>query len=141
MTKRFLGLLTITAALALTACGGGGSDTEAVATPFYGTYSVNLKLTGNTCNIGDLQPESTVIQYVSQANRTISLSSGTLKFQGTVDSDNAGFTTANSQVIDGVEVISNMNYRAGSPAGTHSVQYIVTAGGCNITYSGTATKI
>lgn len=132
---RILSLVAITATLA--ACGGGDSG---VTPSFAGAYNVNAPMIGNNCSITGLPGSIATTQTVAQADRNITLVSGTTTFTGTVDGDNGGFSTANKQIINAIEFNSTMNYRTSATAGTYGVQYALTGGGCTVTYSGTAIR-
>jgi hypothetical protein len=137
---RVLLLVCITAVLA--ACGPGDGD----STPnFAGNYQINtLNLTANTCGgspDASLQGGSDTIL---QDGRNISASGGTVN--GTVDADNGGFTATQTDVIDGVTVVSTIKFRVtAAGASTFSVQLNTAASSgsvsCALTYTGTATKV
>lgn len=133
---RILSLVALTATLV--ACGGGDS---AVTPSFAGAYSVNAPMIGNPCSITGLPGSIATTQTVAQADRSITLVSGTTTFTGAVDGDNGGFSTANKQTINAIEFNSTMNYRSSSTVGTYGVQYALSGGGCTVTYSGTAVRL
>jgi hypothetical protein len=132
---RVLLLVGITAVLA--ACGGGGGDS---VPSFAGNYSVTLNRTVDNCNTG-LPATSSVTQYVTQTDRSISLKSGTVTLTGSVDGDNGGFSTSFTQVTDGIVVLSTTNYRTATAGSTYAAVFNIVAGPCTVTYSGTAKRI
>jgi hypothetical protein len=139
MLQKMRVLLSVSAIAALAACGGGG-DGDSSPPSFAGVYGVSMKIIGNPCNLSGLPTSLNTTQAVTQSDRNITLISGATVFSGTVDGDNGGFSTSNTQVSSGVQVVSNTNYRASSPAGTFGMQYSLVAGGCTVTYSGSAVR-
>ncbi len=169
--KNIRTLVLLTSVAVLTACGGGDSTPEPTPTPaattptptpvptptptptpapapvpavtpsFIGNYNVSMSMTGNTCSLTGLQQTIGTSQSVWQSDRTVQLLSGSTIFDGSVNSDNLGFDTSNTQTISGYVVVSTTNYRGASAASSYSVQYTITTGGCVVAWSGTATRI
>ena len=146
----------------LVACGGGGDSTpEPIPTPtpaasptptpaptpapaatpsFIGNYNVTMSMTGNTCSLTGLQQTIATSQSIWQSDRAVQVLSGATVFDGSVDSDNLGFNTSNTQSVSGYVAISNMNYRGASAASSYSVQYTISTAGCVVVWNGTATR-
>jgi hypothetical protein len=159
-------LVLVTSVAVLTACGGGGDGTpEPTPTPtpaatpspmptpaptptpapaatpsFIGNYNVTMSMTGNTCSLTGLQQTITTSQSVWQSDRTVQVLSGSTIFDGSVDSDNLGFNTSNTQTVSGYVAVSNMNYRGASATSSYSVQYTISTAGCLVVWNGTATR-
>ena len=136
MLQKMRMFFSVAAIAALAACGGGGDDTPS----FAGSYVVTLNRTLDNCNTG-LPATSTVTQYVTQADKSITLKSGTVTLVGSVDGDNGGFSTSASLVTDGVTAVSSVTYRTATPNSTYAAVFNIAAGPCLITYNGTAKRI
>lgn len=113
----------------------------AVTPSFFGNYNLTMSITGNTCSLTGLQQTIVTSQSVWQNGRTVQVLSGSTIFDGSVNSDNLGFDTSNTQTVSGYVVVSNTNYRGASAASSYSVQYTVTTAGCVVIWSGAATRI
>ncbi|HMS27471.1 MAG TPA: hypothetical protein PKC80_08875 [Burkholderiaceae bacterium] len=141
MILRIKFLAVVAMAAVLVACGGGGDETP----NFAGTYQIStVNLSGNTCGGSPTSSIAAGTDNVVQDGRQVSASNGTI--HGTVDGDNGGFTFTETEIINGVTVVTTLTFRtSGSGESTFDVQLKATgtAGNatCNITYSGTATKI
>ena len=157
-------LVLVTSVAVLAACGGGGENTPeptptptpaaspspsptptptpapAVTPSFIGNYNVTMSMTGNTCSLTGLPQSIVASQSVWQSDRTVQVLSGTTIFDGSVDSDNLGFNTSNTQTISGYVAVSNMNYRGASASSSYSVQYTISTAGCLVIWNGTATR-
>lgn len=154
--QNFRTLVLLTSVAVLTACGGGGGEsapeptptpTPAAATPapaatpsFIGNYNVTMSMTGNTCSLTGLPQSIVASQSIWQSDRTVQVLSGTTVFDGSVDSDNLGFNTSNTQTVSGYVAVSNMNYRGASATSSYSVQYTISTAGCLVVWNGTATR-
>ncbi len=154
--QNFRTLVLLTSVAVLTACGGGGGEsapeptptpTPAAATPapaatpsFIGNYNVTMSMTGNTCSLTGLPQSIVARQSIWQSDRTVQVLSGTTVFDGSVDSDNLGFNTSNTQTVSGYVAVSNMNYRGASATSSYSVQYTISTAGCLVVWNGTATR-
>ena len=130
--------------LALGGCGGGGSDETVAEGPvpsFAGAYDVKLTKTADNCSLG-LANTATAVQSVSQDGRAIALLTNQLSLRGTVDADNAGFSTSVQQTTDGVPVTTTMVYRSTETPGVYGAGFAVSATDqgvtCNVSYNGTA---
>jgi hypothetical protein len=154
-------LLLVCFTTVLVACGGGCDSTPTptpaatpvptptptpAATPtptpsFIGNYNVNMPMTGNNCALVGLASTMITSQSVWQSDRTISVLSGSTVFDGSVDTDNGGFHTSNTQTSNGLVGVSTMAYRSTSTSGSYSAQYTVSVSGCVVTYSGSAVRI
>ena len=139
----------LTAALALTlalgGCGGGSSSDEVASGPvpsFAGTYDVKMTKTADTCSLG-FSRSTSVAQSVSQDGRNIGLLSNGVTLQGTVDPDNAGFSTSLQQTVEGIPATTTMVYRATATPGVFGAGFAVVATErgvtCKISYNGSAT--
>ena len=154
--QNFRTLVLLTSVAVLTACGGGGGESApeptptpipAAATPapaatpsFIGNYNVTMSMTGNTCSLTGLPQSIVASQSIWQSDRTVQVLSGTTVFDGSVDSDNLGFNTSNTQTVSGYVAVSNMNYRGASATSSYSVQYTISTAGCLVVWNGTATR-
>lgn len=113
----------------------------AVTPSFIGNYNVSMSITGNTCSLTGLPQSIVTSQSVWQNGRTVQVLSGSTIFDGSVNSDNLGFDTSNTQTVSGYVAVSNTNYRGASAASSYSVQYTVTTAGCVVVWDGAATRI
>ena len=131
-------LVCITAVLA--ACGGGG-DSSADATPnFAGKYIETLTLTNNTCNLA-MSATITASDTVTQSGAAVSINSDGIILNGSVDTDNGGFTVSGIPVISGVAVPSSIKYRTITSGSKYAMTFNLSVNSCVVTYTGTATKI
>lgn len=112
-----------------------------VAVPsFAGTYATSLQKTSDNCNAGTPN-SSNPTQFVTQADRGISLVSGSVTLTGAVDGDNGGFSASYTMVSNGIPVTTSTTYRTVTPSSTYSVQLSFVAGPCSVVYSGSATRV
>ena len=138
MIQRIKFLAVAAIAAVLVACGGGGDD----STPqFASNYLLNANVTTNTCNASGL-PALNGADSVQQDGRAMSISIdnfGTLN--GTIDSDNAGFSMSGTLNVNGVSVPTSITFRSTSTVNTYAMTFTMNVNGCVVGYSGTATRI
>ena len=132
--------------MGLVACGGGSDDGPATAAPnFAGSYQVTMTKTRDDCNSG-IDNTFNVQQVVSQTDRNISLTSGSITLTGTVDADNNGFSLTANVALEGGGLGSyGKSYRTTGTAGVYqaglSIRAIVSGTACTVTYSGEARRL
>jgi hypothetical protein len=133
--------------LGLVACGSGDSDDAAQGTSapdFSGTYQLTMSKTRDSCNSG-IPQQTSLQQTVSQAGRTITLTSNDVTASGQVDGDNAGFSVSAQTLVEGVPVSYGAAYRQTGTPGlyTAGLSIVATSGGvtCTVTYGGEARRL
>lgn len=131
--------------LGMAGCGGGGEDAGPVPS-FAGTYATSFTLVSDDCNTG-IAATGNPVQTVTQNGREIVVATGTIKLNGSVDADNAGFSTSlrTSETVEGVlvDLVTAVVYRKTATTGRFDAGFSVTGSAqgqsCSVSYSGTAT--
>lgn len=141
-SKAWLAPIVLTTALAVTACGGSDSSSDGgnTSASFAGTYSLQLALTTNSCNVGVGANVPASGMTVTQEGRQITVGQGSQVLTGQVDEDNQGFATELRRTVNGTATVSAIKLRTTATPNVHNVTYSVTTGRCTLAWGGKGSK-
>jgi hypothetical protein len=133
-------LILASAALVLSACGGGHEEDESLTPSYVGSYRVTLNLVVNTCG-GSPAAALSQVHRISQTDRNVLVERDTLAYQGSVEIDDKGFV-ALSLAEGRPNPEGRLFYRHTSNPNLFTVEQTeVYFNGCQISYSGTSVRV
>jgi len=133
-------LLVASAALVLTACGGGHKEDDPITPSYVGNYQVSLNLAINNCGFG-VAGSLVQIHRISQTARNILVERDNIAYQGNVEVDNKGFV-ALSLAEGRPDPEGRLYYRhTGNPNLFTVEQTEFYSNGCRVSYTGTSVRI